>query len=127
MLAYLPEKEAVLAVARLGFNTVHFYNRDGAQAYSFISDTDHVIACRGTEPNEWNDVRADLDASTALAETIGRVHRGFKREVDDLWPVLEQALQRNSRDAMVYRPFSGWCHGDHLCRPMPAVTHRFQP
>lgn len=96
MLAYLPEKEARLAVEVLGFHTIHFYDRDGAQAYSFISDTDHVIACRGTEPNEWNDVRADLDASTALAETIGRVHRGFKKEVDDLWPVLEQALKSNT-------------------------------
>ncbi len=96
MLAYLTESEATKAVATLGFHTVRFYNRDGAQAYSFISDSDHVIACRGTEPNEWNDIRADLDASTALAETMGRVHRGFKKEVDDLWPVLEDALTTNT-------------------------------
>ena len=46
---------------------------------------------------KWNDVKADLDATTALAETVGRVHRGFKREVDDLWPRLEQALVNNTR------------------------------
>lgn len=96
MLSYLKPEEARIAAKPLGFNDVIFYDRDGAQAYSFISDTDHVIACRGTEPNEWNDLKADLDASTALAETIGRVHRGFKQEVDDLWPVLEQALKNNT-------------------------------
>ena len=96
MVAYLNEEETRKAVAPLGFHTVAFYDRDGAQAYSLISDHDHVIACRGTEPNEWNDIRADLDASTALAETIGRVHRGFKKEVDDLWPALEAALTSNT-------------------------------
>ena len=42
-------------------------------------------------------MKADLDAATAVAETVGRVHRGFKREVDDLWPRLEQALVNNTR------------------------------
>ena len=36
---------------------------------------------------------ADLDLATVIAETVGWVHRGFKREVDDLWPRLEQALR----------------------------------
>ncbi len=30
-----------------------------------------------------------------LAETTGKVHRGFKAEVDDLWPMLETALMDN--------------------------------
>lgn len=97
MLSYLSHKEVSRLVANLGFHTVHFYDRDGAQAYAFISEHDHVIACRGTEPNEWNDLKADLDAQTALAETVGRVHRGFKKEVDDLWPVLEQSLINNEK------------------------------
>lgn len=97
MIAYLPEAEVRKAANVLGFDEIVYYDRDGSQAYSFISDTDHVIACRGTEPTEWNDVRADLDAATALAETIGRVHRGFKREVDDIWPILEESLKSNTK------------------------------
>lgn len=97
MISYLSEEEAIIAAELLNFYSVHFYDRDGAQAYSFINDTDHVIACRGTEPNEWNDVKADINAQTAVAETIGRVHRGFKKEVDDLWPILEKALLDNTR------------------------------
>jgi len=97
MISYLCEEEAIIAVEPLNFYAVHFYERDGAQAYSFISDTDHVIACRGTEPNQWNDVKADINAQTAVAETIGRVHRGFKKEVDDLWPILEKTLLNNTK------------------------------
>lgn len=97
MVAYLPESEVIKAANLLGFNHIIYYDRDGSQAYSFINDTDHVIACRGTEPNEWNDVKADLDAATAVAETIGRVHRGFKREVDDIWPILEKSLLDNDK------------------------------
>lgn len=82
-------------VARLGFDTVTYYERDGAQAYLFAGETDSVLACRGTEPNEWNDIRADANATSALAETVGKVHSGFKQEVDDLWPELEQALIDN--------------------------------
>ncbi len=97
MISYLAEEEAILAVESLNFYGVHFYDRDGAQAYSFISDNDHVIACRGTEPNQWNDLKADINAQTAVAETMGRVHRGFKKEVDDLWPILEKALLENTK------------------------------
>ena len=57
--------------------------------------TDVVIACRGTEPNETNDIKADIDAAKVVAETVGHVHRGFKREVDELWPMIEKSLQAN--------------------------------
>jgi len=97
MISYLPHEITALLAKKLNFDEVFFYEQDGAQAYSFISQTDHVIACRGTEPNEWNDVKADLDAITAVAETVGRVHRGFKKEVDDIWPVLEDSLSKNTK------------------------------
>ena len=70
-------------------------------------------ACRGTEPHDWNDVRADLDLGKAVAETVGWVHRGFKREVDDLWPRLEQALVNNTR--------SLWFTGHSLGGAMAAI------
>ena len=81
-LSYLSRAEAGHMAFRMGFPEIRFYDRDGAQAYIFANDEDAVITCRGTEPNDWNDVRADLDLGTVLSETVGRVHRGFKREVD---------------------------------------------
>jgi triacylglycerol lipase len=96
-LSYLSRAEAGLLANRIGFPEIRFYDRDGAQAYIFGNRHDAVVTCRGTEPNDWNDVKADLDLGKAMAETVGWVHRGFKREVDDLWPRLEQALVNNTR------------------------------
>ena len=97
MISYNDEDEARRAGQIIGLPDVTFYNRDGSQAYRFRNDYDCVIACRGTEPNEWNDIRADANAASVLAETAGKVHRGFKTEVDDLWPMLETALISNEQ------------------------------
>lgn len=97
-IAYLEEADTRRIAERIGFPDVQFVEVDGAQAYLFSNDRDLVIACRGTEPQEWNDLKADLNAWPALAETIGRVHSGFKREVDDLWPILEHRLIHNTKE-----------------------------
>lgn len=86
--SYRDEASARKRGQQLGFTEITFLNRDGAQAYCFSSKDDLVIACRGTEPGEWNDVRADLRAALVAAETVGRVHRGFKQECDDLWALI---------------------------------------
>jgi triacylglycerol lipase len=96
MIAYNDQDEATRAAECLGFEDVMFYDRDGSQAYRFRNAFDCVIACRGTEPNEWNDIQADANAASVVSETVGRVHRGFKREVDDLWPMIETALLDNA-------------------------------
>jgi len=87
-------KEVKKQVKALGFTTVEFYDRDGAQAYRFQNADDLVIACRGTQPTCWNDVKADLQAMPVVAETISRVHQGFKTEVDDLWPMIVEDITR---------------------------------
>lgn len=83
-------------VRKLGFTTVEFYNRDGAQAYRFMNKTDLVIACRGTQPTEFNDIKADLKALPVMSETVSRVHKGFKKEVDDLWPMIQEDILRKA-------------------------------
>jgi len=92
MIAYLKPEETEKAALRLGFTETIFYDNDGSQAYCFSNEDEIVIAFRGTEPTEWNDIKADMNATKALAETVGHVHRGFKQEVDDLWPQLEEML-----------------------------------
>lgn len=93
MIAYMSHHEVLASIEKLGLPKVRFFDRDGSQAYSFANDRDTVVAFRGTEPNEWNDIRADVNAIADLAETIGRVHRGFKREADDVWPDIANALR----------------------------------
>jgi triacylglycerol lipase len=99
-LAYLSRAEAGQLAHRIGFPEIRFYDRDGAQAYIFANKHDAVVTCRGTEPHDWTDVRADL-------------HGGFKREVDDLWPRLEQALVTNTRTL--------WFTGHSLGGAMAAI------
>jgi triacylglycerol lipase len=91
-IAYLDKVTAIKQAKELGFTDIEFYDRDGAQAFRFENNEDIVIACRGTQPTQWNDVKADLRAIPVMAETVGRVHLGFKAEVDDLWPLVKQDL-----------------------------------
>jgi triacylglycerol lipase len=87
-IAYNNLKDAKSQAKKLGFTTTEFYDKDGAQAYRFMNNEDLVIACRGTEPTQFNDISADLRAIPVMAETVSRVHKGFKKEVDDLWPMI---------------------------------------
>ena len=81
-----------------GFTKTTFYDVGGAQAYRFESSTDVVVACRGTQPTEFNDLKADLKAFPVKAETISRVHRGFKAEVDELWPKMSKDIEKVEKD-----------------------------
>ena len=98
MTSYMKPEQFRLVAERLKFHDCQYLDVDGAQAYYISNKTDSVIACRGTEATEWNDVKADLHAFLAASETVGHVHRGFKKEVDDLWPIIEQAIVNDRRD-----------------------------
>ena len=97
-IAYKDAETAKKDAKDLGFTTVEFYDKAGAQAYRFQNKTDMVIICRGTEPTEWNDIKADLDAVPVMAETVSRVHRGFKAEVDELWPMVIDDVKRDAAE-----------------------------
>jgi len=109
-------KEVKKQVKELGFTTVEFYDRDGAQAYRFQNADDLVIACRGTQPTCWNDVKADLQAMPVVAETVSRVHKGFKTEVDDLWPMIVEDITRTQNlDKLIRMVHLEWA-GLHMLR-----------
>ena len=96
MIAYNDQAEAQAAAAAIGFPDARLYNNDGSQAFRFRSQHDCIVAFRGTEPDEWNDWKADASATLAAFGAIGRVHSGFQREVEDLWPMLLQVMYGNS-------------------------------
>jgi len=95
-ISYNNIKDVKKQAKSLGFTTIEFYEKDGAQAYRFMNKDDLVIACRGTQPTEFNDLKADLKAFPVMAETVSRVHRGFKDEVDELWPMIEEDINRKA-------------------------------
>lgn len=131
--AYLSHESVQPVAKALEFDQCDFIDRDGSQAYLFENQHDCVVAFRGTEPNEWNDLKADIDAISVAAETIGRVHRGFKKEVDDLWPVIEQRLIRNQKTlwfcghslgGAMAAICAGRCYLSHI-KSMPQALYTF--
>src|SRR6056300_400389 len=118
-------KEVKSQVKKLGFTTVEFYNREGAQAYRFQNKEDLVIACRGTQPTEFNDIKADLNAVPVVAETVSRVHKGFKAEVDELWPmVLEDINRKANADKKLW--FCGHSLGAAMATVMASRCHLYE-
>jgi len=113
-IAYKDPKEAKPLAKKLGFTSTEFYNRDGAQAYRFQNARDCVIVCRGTEPTEWNDIKADLQATPVRSESVSRVHRGFKKEVDDLWPMVVEDVRALKKQTL-------WFAGHSLGAAMATV------
>lgn len=101
-LAYADEKTAFALAKKMGFNKNEFYNKSGAQAYRFMNKYDCVIACRGTQPNEFNDIKADLRSTPVIAETVSRVHAGFKAEVDELWPMIQEDLNQKENKKVLW-------------------------
>ncbi len=97
MIAYNDQAEAQRAAAAIGFPDAQLFDNDGSQAFRFRNEHDVVIACRGTQLTEWNDVQADANAVLSLLGSVGSVHSGFNREVDDLWPLLENLLRENTQ------------------------------
>jgi len=95
-------KEVKAYVKELGFTQVKFYDNNGAQAYKFSNNKMIVIACRGTQPNQFNDIKADLKAFKVFAETVGLVHKGFKKEVDDIWPNIAKNLKALKKERALY-------------------------
>jgi triacylglycerol lipase len=97
MISYNDEAEARTAAAAMGFPEAALFDNDGPQAFRFRNAYDCVVACRGTEPDEWNDLKTDANAALAVVGAVGKVHSGFNTEVDDLWPMLEDLLRDNDR------------------------------
>jgi triacylglycerol lipase len=106
---------------KIGITKVKFYDYDGAQAYQLMSKDDIIIACRGTQPSEFNDISADLRAIPVMAETVGRVHLGFKDEVDELWPMVKAGLLEIKKERLAW--FCGHSLGAAMATIMASRCH----
>ena len=124
-IAYCNKKDATSQAKRLGFTTIEFYDREGAQAYRFMNKHDLVIACRGTEPSEFNDIKADLNAVPVMAETVSRVHKGFKAEVDELWPMVLEDINRKANEGKKLW-FCGHSLGAAMATIMASRCHLYE-
>jgi len=85
-IAYLDEEEARPKFREIGFRKHVFIERDGAQCHIVWTAQQIVLCFRGTEPGEFSDIKADLNAMPDKADNgSGWVHNGFQTEVDKIW------------------------------------------
>jgi triacylglycerol lipase len=97
MIAYNSEKQAMAQAKEMGFTEVHFFDHKGAQGYTFETEHDLVVSCRGTEPTQLNDIAADLRALPVKSQTMGRVHEGFKLEADKIWAGIKTQIEQSEK------------------------------
>jgi len=114
MLKLKSQKEITLLMANLsnlsytdnqdfgsfGYNSF-FIDNKGSQAYFLYDDTDVIIVCRGTQPNELEDIITDLKRQLVPATNFckGKVHKGFLNSVDNVWkPIQNYLFEYSSRD-----------------------------
>ena len=123
-LAYQEEKQFKKTASAMGYKNIKYFNVDGAQAYGMAKDDYIVLAFRGTEPTQFNDIKADLNALHVRNELgKGRVHKGFKREVDDIWEQIEDWLaKRNWRQAYTCGHSLGGAMSTIACSRLPEGT-----
>jgi triacylglycerol lipase len=92
-ITYSDPKAAKIKFKTLGYNIVEFFDIDNAQAYLLKgSDGVHVLSFRGTEVSEPSDILADLKAGKNIEAIGGKIHVGFKGEINKLWPAIEKAV-----------------------------------
>jgi triacylglycerol lipase len=85
-LAYKPFNDKLTEkLKKLGYKKIKYLNKDGAQAMILTNNTEQVLAFRGTQPKELNDIAADLKSWKMKSKTDGEVHDGFYDEVEKLW------------------------------------------
>jgi triacylglycerol lipase len=89
---YENPKDSKSKFKALGYTIVEFFDVDGAQGYLLKGADAHVLSFRGTEVTEKSDVLADLKAGKNLEASGGKVHVGFKDELNKLWPAITVSL-----------------------------------
>jgi len=97
-IAYLDGKEAKKEYKKIGFTGHKFFDIDGAQCHATYNKGYFVLAFRGTEVNEFSDIKADLNVDSVEAKYFyGRVHEGFEKEVDKLWTVIRDYVIKQQK------------------------------
>ena len=92
---YENPKTSTAKFKALGYKIIQFFDIDGAQAYLLTNGTITVLSFRGTEVKEKSDVLADLEFGKNIEACGGKVHVGFKGEINKLWPSITATLADN--------------------------------
>ncbi|MDG1874320.1 MAG: lipase family protein [Mariniblastus sp.] len=97
MISYLSVQECNIAAGKLGFTDGKFFDCGDTQAYWFQNEHDSVVVFCSKEISDSSEIRKDANAMSARAQTVGKVHRRFQTEADEIWPHIEKSLEVNRK------------------------------
>lgn len=92
LLAYWDEGPGKAIWSSAGFAS-EFISDAGAQAYVAWTDTFAIVSFRGTEPNEFRDFLDIISLFPVPWVRDGRVHEGFLKQFNHVWPRIDRRLQ----------------------------------
>ena len=81
----------------VGFSNHKLISHEGAQCHVISNRKSVVWIFRGTEPNQKSDIWADLKAWKTDSDMSGRVHTGFKTELDKIWVDVRSSIVDNKK------------------------------
>ena len=90
------DEDAKQYYQKLRYGNHRFLEDDGAQCHIVWNDQEIAVCFRGTEPDEWSDILADLNAIPRRSMTDGWVHSGFRGELDKLWNMVTNILDQHT-------------------------------
>jgi triacylglycerol lipase len=112
LLAYWDPEQAVARFHRAGL-AAEFIEADGLQCYLAIAEQFVIVAFRGTEPDDWQDLFDDAQFGLAPWDRPGTsVHAGFKRSLERVWQGLKLRLDALSASRRIW--FTGHSLGGAL-------------
>lgn len=86
----------------LGYEST-FLSHGGSQAYILWDKDDLVIVCRGTQTNEFKDIKHDIEFALVPSRSgYGMVHHGFRTSVDLIWVNMLKMLQKYGSNRKVW-------------------------
>lgn len=100
--AYMDEAKAKPAYKKLGYSYHKYIEVDGAQCHISWNKDNMTISFRGTEPDEFSDIKADLRAFPKRGQSGGWVHLGFQGELDKVWSELKSFIDKNKKNRNLY-------------------------
>lgn len=77
------------------------FDKEGTQVYCWIDNNIACVAFRGTEPTQWDDIKADLKIRKVKCPT-GFVHRGFRDALNEVWDDVSKWLKEQKREDVFF-------------------------
>jgi hypothetical protein len=96
--AYVKEKPLLAAfLSRAGYGLMEMLDAPGAQGFVAESATTAVLAFRGTETDDPEDLVADAKLGLTAWSAGGQVHSGFAAALVPVWGRVQAALPKGKR------------------------------